>query len=593
MQATHPAVLEYLRAFELEIKQKHGVRPEEAISDAREFLLNELESIKGGPPSLSRTLPSQQEITDHFVRTFGAPDEVANEYASKAGPIGKERRGYAPGWRICCTKCGIGTTAAKAGITRVWARSVHKYVLGYCRNCGGFRSMRLIRDLELTNISDGIRLEESSEDFRARMHWPLVTVMLILVGIFITLAVAFSFLGLLSNSASGAEVKVPLPPNWQQVRRIEANAQQVQAVGRKLGVDAKSISKTIYRTPKGDFQINEITCGSEEEAEKVRKVVNQNAGFRGAASRKGTRVRELSCKDVALGIRAWQELIQPKEVRYKISFDAAPITKCNPTTWNRVFNLFVQVENETITQTQRQEIAELTREFRFGSRLPLRVTGIGSQSAEWSFQQSPTTKVVTPPVTTYEFRDLPRRENVPYVTVSGRVSSQTFSRPHAIENLDKQRLTAPTKHWPVESPTIQQLAKTITVGAETDKTRVEAIYAWHRNRNNIRFDGEVTGSRYGVERVLNQKFGHCCDYADTFITLCRASGVPSRMMLGWLHDGGGHVWAEVLINGHWIQIDPTGVRECGSNYIPIATIEDGEFPLLYVSNVSIEVLDRR
>jgi hypothetical protein len=46
--------------------------------------------------------------------------------------------------------------------------------------------------------------------------------------------------------------------------------------------------------------------------------------------------------------------------------------------------------------------------------------------------------------------------------------------------------------------------------------------------------------------------------------MCRAVGIPSRVAFGLVYDPdnpgfGGHLWAEVFLEGHWETCDPTGV----------------------------------
>ena len=92
-------------------------------------------------------------------------------------------------------------------------------------------------------------------------------------------------------------------------------------------------------------------------------------------------------------------------------------------------------------------------------------------------------------------------------------------------------------------------------------------------------------------KVLEQKFGHCWDFSDCFVTLARAAGLPSRQVAGWLYGASGHVWAEFHIEGKgWQQVDPTGGGElrCGIYHIAYFTSEDGGMPIMYVSMPKIE-----
>jgi transglutaminase-like putative cysteine protease len=78
-----------------------------------------------------------------------------------------------------------------------------------------------------------------------------------------------------------------------------------------------------------------------------------------------------------------------------------------------------------------------------------------------------------------------------------------------------------------------------------------------RPGRNIQFGGDVVGWRYGVQQVLQQKFRHCLDFADVFVTCCRAQGTLSRQVAGWPYGESGHEWAEGLFSEGWRQFDPT------------------------------------
>ena len=154
-------------------------------------------------------------------------------------------------------------------------------------------------------------------------------------------------------------------------------------------------------------------------------------------------------------------------------------------------------------------------------------------------------------------------------------------------------MIAATDFWPVDDPEIIELAAAITDGEEFDYDRVRALLEWLTPGKNIEFGGAVVGSRWGVKTVLEQKQGRCWDFADCFVTLCRASGVPCRQVGGWLYGSSGHIWAEYLVEGEgWQQVDPTGGGElrCGIYHIPYFTTEDGRMPILYVSDPRIRIL---
>jgi hypothetical protein len=175
-----PAVLKYLQELELALKQVPGVSPEEAISDAREFLLQDAQALaRSGEP------PNSSEHYRNIVAQYGAPGQIAHQYADHTHPF-TPLRGYAPGWRICCTKCGRSAPLAAIGGIRIGARSVHKYTLGYCRDCKRLRFLRILKDLDQTNLTEQLGVTQTTEQLRTRMHRPVATIVFILVSVFLS-----------------------------------------------------------------------------------------------------------------------------------------------------------------------------------------------------------------------------------------------------------------------------------------------------------------------------------------------------------------------------------------------------------------------
>src|SRR5262245_24105797 len=114
------AARRYLEDLERSLKQRAGVSPEEALSDAREYLLSTAESLVQSGQSLN-----DDALLAHFKSTFGEPDEVAQQYAD-AQPANSLVRPTlfppptrAPGWRICCTKCGRSAPLSAVGGIRI------------------------------------------------------------------------------------------------------------------------------------------------------------------------------------------------------------------------------------------------------------------------------------------------------------------------------------------------------------------------------------------------------------------------------------------------------------------------------------------
>ena len=83
-------------------------------------------------------------------------------------------------------------------------------------------------------------------------------------------------------------------------------------------------------------------------------------------------------------------------------------------------------------------------------------------------------------------------------------------------------------------------------------------------------------------RTLFLRSGSCRDYATLFIEACRALGLASRFVSGYLHapateagNASTHAWVEVYLPGTgWKGFDPTSGEVTGSRHIAVAVARD-------------------
>lgn len=589
--------MRYLHQLELAAKQRVGVVPEDMLTDAREFLSKDLQSLQQSEPGIE-----DEEIYRHFLTTFGLPDDVARQYEDVSKKGGSRFEGVAPHWRICCTKCGRSAPAAKAGITRMGARSSHKYVVGWCRDCRWLRWLRLERDLDQANLCQQLAVELTGEQLRQRKHKP-VQVVLLALAISLVAAVLFPMIvRQVLKAANAAQVAdatfAAMPANWTVDRHQVVSPGNLQAISRKLGGSIVAATNTVIRDQGRSLQINRLRCKRARDAGAVQRALLDMKLNPLHVARNGLDVYEFVCRTPEAGrfaIEARYRLpIQPQEAKYRVQFDAIPIAGGNPMAWNRLFNLFLLWHSGQDRDDVESQIAKLSGEFQFSDELVFKNTGLGSTETQWRFNPQPsvTSQASVADATRYKFASLPMRTGVPVVRVQAIVTSTTFGTTSVADPEARPMWLQANKFWPADSPEIAQLARQITAGVTSDEAKVAALLAWFGKETNIRFAGE-TGSRYGTLKVLQQKHGHCWDYADLLITLCRASGIPARQVFGWLHHGEGHVWAEVLIDNQWHPFDPTTGSGCGSDYVPLVTSADGRMPLVYASPVNIELLQAR
>lgn len=576
-------VVSYLEKLELELKQQVGVSPEDAQSDAREHLCREHQELCKQDSDCSH-----DAVLEHLIENFGEPTEVASQYEGSGKVNFLNIPGHAPGWRICCIRCGRSAPAARLGITRIGAISHHKYTVGWCHTCGFFRCLRLQKDLDKPTITQQLGVSTTPQQLRATEHRPWTTIAVIVLTVLGVLGIA-QLAGFFATTPADA-IFEDLPAGWTLSSSSTISNRQVAAISRKFGVEIQQLSNSRLKDGAGELQVNISRCSSDRDAAKLhRKFAALHVNPRDCI-RNGTTVYELVPRGGdarRLYAEARYRLgMQPKTVKYRVQFDAASIIEGDPMAWNQLFNLFLEQAAEGNAEAQ---IKKLSKSFEFGDTIVLRKLGPGGQTSQWSFHPKPIERKSSLGGDAWEvkFGDLARRANVPFAKIEGMITSTTFAGIKSDRASDTS-LLAPTAFWPVADSSIQELATEIVDGATTEQTKVQALLKWFGDAKNIQFKGE-TGSRYGVRKVVAQKFGHCWDYSDVFVTLCRAKEIPCRLIMGWLHGSEGHVWCEVLLDGEWRQFDPTTGIGCGSDYIPLVVSETGKIPLLYVSEVTTQV----
>lgn len=104
---------------------------------------------------------------------------------------------------------------------------------------------------------------------------------------------------------------------------------------------------------------------------------------------------------------------------------------------------------------------------------------------------------------------------------------------------------------------IQRVAKGIT--GKNDEETVHNCFDFVLNTLK---KGPYDEKDHGAVWALQRKQGDCTEFADLFVTLCRAKGIPARFVEGYLlepvADTPKHDWAEVYLEQYgWVPFDPT------------------------------------
>ncbi|SJZ38421.1 Transglutaminase-like superfamily protein [Trichlorobacter thiogenes] len=141
----------------------------------------------------------------------------------------------------------------------------------------------------------------------------------------------------------------------------------------------------------------------------------------------------------------------------------------------------------------------------------------------------------------------------------GRVVITTGSLRKPTDMLLKQAAEAylqPSEGIESTSAEISAKTKELTSSLKTDQERIQALTAWTASW--IEDSIEDGGSAL---TALSKKKGNCQTHAKLYSALARAAGIPTRFVSGLVsQDGAGflyHSWAESLVEGRWIAVDPT------------------------------------
>jgi hypothetical protein len=390
-----------------------------------------------------------------------------------------------------------------------------------------------------------------------------------------------------------------LPFGCFVTRSFVAPRDQTAAIGKRLGASLDKLSNTYLTVHGSPIQVNILDATTQADAKKLYTTISNMKGHPAFCLRTGKRVIEFVGNDPALAIKTSYELgflKKPREIRYRITAQISTIDKADYMSFNRLFNIFLSTDPKNPGKESVSEITRLSKRFQFGTSLTMRSPDLGKSKAVYKFTPAPRTQQPAEnDVVTYLFKNPPKMMGVPYVAAAIQITTDESGFAPTTRKADKA-LLSPTQFWPSTDPEVIALAAKITKGKRTTEDKVQAVLEWLAPGRNIKFGGPVTGSRWGVKKVLKQKLGQCWDFADCFVTLCRASAIPARQVGGWLYGSSGHIWAEYLVEGKGFkQVDATGAGKlnCGIYHIPYFTSETGEMPILYVSMPTIEIVQTK
>jgi len=134
------------------------------------------------------------------------------------------------------------------------------------------------------------------------------------------------------------------------------------------------------------------------------------------------------------------------------------------------------------------------------------------------------------------------------VTVTFPIAAATYSA-------DLQQYLQSTTNCQSTDSRIIALAQSITVNATSTYEMAQFIFNWVRDEVEYSF---YYNTKYGAVNTMLNRAGNCCDLSHLIVALCRAAGVPALYKHGTCNFASGtygHVWAQVYVNGNWINAD--------------------------------------
>jgi transglutaminase-like putative cysteine protease len=120
----------------------------------------------------------------------------------------------------------------------------------------------------------------------------------------------------------------------------------------------------------------------------------------------------------------------------------------------------------------------------------------------------------------------------------------------------REEYLKPAEKIESDAPEIETKAKELAAGRKGAEEIAKALASWTSDwlRDTVEDGGGAVAS-------FKSRNGNCQTHARLYTALARAAGIPTRFVSGLVYlDGKGflyHSWAESLLNGRWVAIDPT------------------------------------
>jgi hypothetical protein len=160
-----------------------------------------------------------------------------------------------------------------------------------------------------------------------------------------------------------------------------------------------------------------------------------------------------------------------------------------------------------------------------------------------------------------------------------------------VEPGQREEYLEPSAAVDSDHPAIREAAKRVIEGVDSDEARVGALVAFVAATVDDSYDSNLGTA----SQVLERKSGDCSEHTLLFLALSRAASLPAREISGLVYASDverrfvWHAWAEVVVDGHWVAVDPTfGEARANATHIKLGTERDARW--VAYSKLAIEVV---
>jgi len=143
--------------------------------------------------------------------------------------------------------------------------------------------------------------------------------------------------------------------------------------------------------------------------------------------------------------------------------------------------------------------------------------------------------------------------------------------------LDRWDYLAQSRYVPADVR-LEELAASTPGAADARDT---ALGLMHAVRGAMTYERGTTNVHTTAAEALADARGVCQDFAHILIGACRARGIPSRYVSGYLYEPGNgahgesHAWVDVHLDGEgWLSLDPTHDSEQTDCHVRVAVGRD-------------------